>query len=136
MSTRLRDKEEKLLEILTRLAEESANGTPIVVEGKKDTETLRTLGIQGQIIMAKTGGKNLLILVADIESLGKKEVILLLDFDRRGIQTTMHLKQDLEKAKIKPDTTYWRALSALLSKEVKDVEGLATFMETLKSKNQ
>jgi 2,5-diamino-6-(ribosylamino)-4(3H)-pyrimidinone 5'-phosphate reductase len=136
LSTRLRDKEEKLLEILTRLAEESANGTPIVVEGKKDTETLRTLGIQGQIIMAKTGGKNLLILVADIESLGKKEVILLLDFDRRGIQTTMHLKQDLEKAKIKPDTTYWRALSALLSKEVKDVEGLATFMETLKSKNQ
>jgi hypothetical protein len=36
LSTKLREKEEKILQILEELAEESAKGKPIIVEGKKD----------------------------------------------------------------------------------------------------
>ena len=134
MSTHLKEKEERLLQILERLAKESAKGTPIIVEGKNDIETLRALAIKGKIISAKTGGRSLLDVISEVEKSRAQEVILLLDFDRRGKELTKRLKQNLEKAKIKPNITFWIKLSGLVGKEVKDVEGLATYMETLKRK--
>ena len=116
------------------LAEESAKGTPIVVEGKNDIEALRILGIEGTIISAKTGGKTILDVILEVEKLTPKEVIMLLDFDRRGKELTKRLKQNLEKAKTKINLTFWSRLLELVGTEVKDVEGLATYMETLKRK--
>ncbi|HVP93379.1 MAG TPA: toprim domain-containing protein, partial [Acidobacteriota bacterium] len=104
------------------------------VEGKKDIETLRMLNVEGTIIAAKTGGKTLLDAVSEIEKTRKKEIILLLDFDRRGKELTKRLKQHLEKTEIKTNLTFWLNLSSIISKEVKDIEGLASYMETLKSK--
>jgi 5S rRNA maturation endonuclease (ribonuclease M5) len=134
LSTHLEEKKERIEQILERLAEESANGTPIIVEGKKDTETLATFGIKGKIITAKTGGQSFLDIVSKIERNGIREVILLLDFDRRGRQGTARLKGHFEKARIKPNTRFWADLSALVGRQVKDVEGLVSYMETLKSK--
>jgi len=134
LSTRLKEKEEKILQVLERLAEESANGITIIVEGKKDIEALRTLAIGGNIICAKTGGKSLLDVISEVEKTGAREVILLLDFDRRGREWTNRIRQQLEKARIKPNILFWRELSSLIGKEVKDVEGLTTYMETLKRK--
>ena len=57
MSTRLKDKEERIQKILEALKAESANGTPIIVEGKKDVETLLTMGVEGVLLAVKTGGK-------------------------------------------------------------------------------
>lgn len=135
LSTHLRQKEEKLEEILKHLTEEAATGTPIVVEGIKDLKTLTELGVSGQAISAKSAGKSLFDLVSEIESTGTREVILLLDFDRRGKEWTGRLKQLLEQKKITPNTVFWRELLGLVGKEVKDVEGLASYMETLKSKS-
>lgn len=132
MSTRLKEKEEKILKVLESLAEESAKGTPIIVEGKKDIEALRALAIEGEIISAKTGGKSLLDVISEVETNGAQEVILLLDFDRRGKELTKRIKQYLERVKMKPNLTFWSELSRLVSREVKDVEGLATYMESLK----
>jgi len=134
LSTHLKEKEEKLLQILERLTKESAKGTPIIVEGKNDIQTLRALAVKGKIISAKTGGKSFLDVISEVEKSGAREVILLLDFDRRGKELTKRLKQDLEKAKIKPNLTFWIKISGLVGKEVKDIEGLATYMETLKRK--
>lgn len=134
MSTRLKEKEEKILHILERLAEESAKGTPIIVEGKKDTEALRALAVGGEIISAKSGGKGFLDVISEIEKTSSQEVILLLDFDRRGKEWIKRLKQQLEKTGTRPNTTFWRELAALISREVKDIEGLAAYMETLKRK--
>ncbi|MDI6847998.1 MAG: toprim domain-containing protein [Candidatus Bathyarchaeia archaeon] len=132
MSTRLKQKEEKILQILERLTQETAKGTPIIVEGKKDIETLKTLAVKGKIISAKTGGKSFLDVISEIEKSKAREVILLLDFDRRGKEWTKRLKQNLEKTKIKPNLTFWTKLSKLVGKDVKDIESLATYMETLK----
>jgi len=90
--------------------------------------------VKGKIISAKTGGKSFLDVISEVEKSGAREVILLLDFDRRGKELTKRLKQDLEKAKIKPNLTFWIKISGLVGKEVKDIEGLATYMETLKRK--
>ena len=134
MSTRLKEKEERILHVLEFLAEESAKGIPIIVEGKKDIKALRDLAIGGKIVSAKSGGKRFLDIVSEIEKAGSREVILLLDFDRRGKELTANLKQYLEKTGIKSNLLFWRELSMLVSREVKDVEGLTAYMETLKRK--
>jgi 2,5-diamino-6-(ribosylamino)-4(3H)-pyrimidinone 5'-phosphate reductase len=134
LSTRLKEKEEKVLQILDALVEESAKGTPIVVEGKKDVETLRAFGVEGTVISVKTGGKSFIDVISEIEQTGAVEVVLFLDFDRRGKEGTKLLKQNLERAKIKPSVKFWHELSALLGKEIQCVESLTAYMETLKSR--
>ena len=116
------------------LTEESAKGTPIIVEGKNDIEALRVLGVEGKIMSAKTGGKSILDVISEVEKCRAKEVIMLLDFDRRGKEWTKRLKQSMEKAETKINLTFWNRLLELVGTEVKDVEGLATYMETLKRK--
>ncbi len=132
MSTRLKKKEEKILEIIKRLATESAKGTPIIVEGKKDVNALRALAIDGKIIEAKTSGKSLLDVISEVENCGTREVILLLDFDRRGKEWTKRIGQYLENTRIKPNVAFWKKLQCIVGREVKDVEGLTSYMETLK----
>jgi 2,5-diamino-6-(ribosylamino)-4(3H)-pyrimidinone 5'-phosphate reductase len=134
LSTHLKEKEEKILRLLECLAEESAKGKPIIVEGKNDVEALRSLAVEGKIISAKTGGKSLLDVISEVEKTSANEVILLLDFDRRGKEWTKRIRQQLERARIKPNIRFWRQLLTLVRREVKDVEGLTTYMETLKSK--
>jgi len=134
LSTRLKEKEEKILQVLEALAEASAKGKPIVVEGKKDVEALRASGVAGTVITVKTGGKSFLDAVSEIEKTGVSEVILFLDFDRRGKEGTKRLKQSMERAKIKPNTKFWRALSALVGKEIQCIESLTAYLDTLHTK--
>lgn len=134
MSTRLKEKEERILKILEKLAEESAKGKPIVVEGRKDIDTLRALGVNGTVLTVKTGGKSFLDVVCEIEKMGVPEVILFLDFDRRGKEGTKLLKQSLERAKIKNNTKLWRALSTSVGKEIQCVESLTAYLQTLNQK--
>ncbi len=133
-SAHLRERQENIQQTLQFLVDESARGTPIVVEGKKDLETLRTLGVHGLIVTAKTGGKSRLDLLTEIEKIGYREVILLLDFDRRGKEWTAILRQNLEKARIKVNVTYRKALLRSAGKELKDIEGLAAYLQTLSKK--
>jgi 5S rRNA maturation endonuclease (ribonuclease M5) len=134
LSTRLKEKEEKILQILTVLAEESSKGKPIVVEGKKDVAALRAQGVTGIVLTVKTGGKSFLDAVCEIEKMGVPEVILFMDFDRRGKEGTKRLKQSLERIKIKANTKLWRTLSATVGKEVQCIESLTAYMRTLHQK--
>ena len=134
MLRRLKEKEEKILQVLDELREESAKGTPIIVEGKKDTKTLRSLGIEGQLITVKTGGKSFLDIVTGIRESDTGQVILLLDFDRRGREGTKNLKAHLERAKIKPNLTYWKKLMAMSRRDIQCVESLKNYLDTLQSK--
>lgn len=131
MSTRLREKEEKIIQILEELAEESAKGKPIIVEGKKDAATLRSLGLTGTIVTAKTGGKSFVDVISDVEALNVPEVILFLDFDRRGKEATNLFKQSLERMGIKANLKFWRQLSVLVGKEIQCVESLTAYLATL-----
>ncbi len=132
----MREKEEKIREIIDRLSAESAKGTLIVVEGRKDVETLRNLGINGYILSIKTGGKTVQDILDQIRNLKSKEVILMLDFDSHGKETTIKLKQELERQKIEPNTHFWNSLKAMLGKDVQCIEGIDAFLTTLNSKIQ
>jgi 5S rRNA maturation endonuclease (ribonuclease M5) len=134
LSDRLKEKEERLQHIIAKLSEESAEGKPVVVEGKKDAETLQELGLSGRIIMIKTGGKSFLQATEEIEQLGAHEVILLLDFDQRGKEGTMRLKRNLERAKVKVNTRYWKDLFSLVGREIQCIESLTSYLDTLRQK--
>jgi 5S rRNA maturation endonuclease (ribonuclease M5) len=134
LSTHLKDKVEKIEQIILKLVEESAKGKPIIVEGKKDAETLRDLGVAGAVLTLKTGGKSFLGAITEIEELGVGGVILLLDFDRRGREGTKRLKLDLERAKIKVNVRFWKELHALVGREVQSIESLANYLNTLHEK--
>jgi 5S rRNA maturation endonuclease (ribonuclease M5) len=134
LSTRLQDRLERIRQVLNELCVESAKGTPVVVEGKKDLETLRYLGVAGPILTVKTGGKSFVQALHDIEQTGAGQVVLLLDFDRRGKQGTSRLLKGLEGTGVKPDLTFWRSLRFLAGLEIQCVESFAAYLATLEKK--
>lgn len=134
MSTRLKDKREKLEQIIAKLADEAAKGKPVVVEGKKDAQALEELGVWGIVVTVKTGGKSFLQAAAEIEALRVGEAVLLLDFDRRGREGTKRLQLDLERARVKANVRFWRELWGLAGREIQCVEGLPSYLATLKQK--
>jgi 5S rRNA maturation endonuclease (ribonuclease M5) len=134
LSMHLQKKMEEIQRVLKCLIEESMKGTLILVEGRKDVQALRELGVAGNILSAKTAGKSRLDVLLEIEQSDQREIILLLDFDRRGKEWTEKLKQDLERIGTKPNLMFWNNLFGILGKDVKDVEGWVAYMRTLKKK--
>ena len=134
MSTKSEKKLEKILKLLERLTKELAKGTPIVVEGRNDVNALHELGLEGDIISAKSSGKSFLDVLGEVEGRGKREVILLMDFDRHGKEWTNRLARRLEEMRITPNLLFWKRLLGLVGRDVKDIEGLATYLETLRKK--
>ncbi|MBN1784452.1 MAG: toprim domain-containing protein [Candidatus Bathyarchaeota archaeon] len=134
MPTKTEKRLEKILELLERLEKESTKGTPVVVEGKNDARALQKLGIAGDIILAKTAGKSFLDVFSEIEHTKKREIILLFDFDRRGKEWTNRMARCIEGNKIVPNLLFWRTLLGLVGRDIKDIEGLPSYLDTLKSK--
>ncbi len=132
------NKSERRLEEIWRVLEDlkmrMTEGTLVIVEGQKDVESLRRIGADGKILPVKASGRSLLAALREIERWRSKEVILLMDFDRRGRELTMQMARNLEMMKIKPDLTFWRRLLSLLGRDVKDIESLARYIETLSEK--
>jgi 2,5-diamino-6-(ribosylamino)-4(3H)-pyrimidinone 5'-phosphate reductase len=135
LSTKTEKRLEEIHKLLERLKKQSSSGTPIVVEGRNDIQTLSRLGINGDIISAKTSGKSFFDVVGEIEKSGKRKIILLLDFDRQGKNWTYRLVRCLERMKITPNLLFWRRLSGLVGHDVKDIEGLAAYLGTLKNRS-
>jgi 5S rRNA maturation endonuclease (ribonuclease M5) len=134
LSTILKEKMEKIQIILSKLSDDSAKGKPIVVEGKKDEQALRELGVCGVVFTVKTGGKSFLEATAEIENFNVREVVLLLDFDRRGKEGTLRLKHDLERTKIKVNTRFWGELEAIVGRDIRCIESLPSYLSTLEQK--
>jgi 5S rRNA maturation endonuclease (ribonuclease M5) len=134
LSTKSERKLEKILKLLERLTTELTKGTPIIVEGRNDVNALHELDLEGDIISAKTSGKSFLDVLGEVERRGKREVILLLDFDRQGKEWTNRLTRRLEEMRINPNLLFWKRLLGLVGHDIKDIEGLATYLETLRKK--
>jgi len=134
LSTHLNEKVEKIEGVIAKLVDESTKRKTIVVEGKKDAETLRELGIGGLVVTVKTGGKSFLDIASEIELSAPSEVILLLDFDRRGREGTKLLRQSLERVKIKVNVDIWLELKALTGHEMQCIESLFSYLQNLRKK--
>lgn len=97
-----------------------------MVEGADDEWALRKLNIEGRILRVSSGGKTLLNFLEGL--VGFEQVIILTDFDRAGDKLAKFCAEHLRRLGTKPEVELREKLKALLRKDVKDVEGLASFM--------
>ncbi|MEM3402799.1 MAG: hypothetical protein QXT22_03275 [Candidatus Hadarchaeales archaeon] len=122
---------EKIDEILAELKEKVAGGAKLLVEGKKDAAAMRRLGFEENVLKISFGGS---LLNAVEELAGLKEIVLLLDFDRRGEELLKFYSRHLERLGVKPDVEVWKKLRKILKKDVHDIEGFVNFFLRQKEK--
>jgi 2,5-diamino-6-(ribosylamino)-4(3H)-pyrimidinone 5'-phosphate reductase len=121
-----KDRFAKLLDTLARLVEENEE-VPVIVEGRRDVESLRALGAGGELIPLHTGGT----LVEFCETLGRRteRAILLLDWDREGRELHETVRRSLTLAGVEVDDTFRESLKRWVNAQLKDVESLAPYIE-------
>jgi 5S rRNA maturation endonuclease (ribonuclease M5) len=117
---------EKILEELIDLNSQ----IPILVEGRKDIKSLKGLGVMGEIIKLNTG--NSLFNMCEKLSVAHDKVIILTDWDRRGGQLCRLLKEGFMANNVKCNDNIRMKLVWLCKKEIKDVEGLSTYISRLR----
>jgi 5S rRNA maturation endonuclease (ribonuclease M5) len=98
---------------------------PIIVEGKNDEATLRKIGLEGKIFRLNTG-QSILNFCEDIAE-NHNEIIILTDWDKKGIQLFEKLKQNFKPTKVNAIDIYWRNFRRLCSKEISEVEELVKY---------
>lgn len=120
---------EQLEKLIDELIQENSE-TPVIVEGKKDENTLRRLGLKGPIIRLNKG-ISVFSMCEDISRVHKK-VILLTDWDRRGGHLAKLLREALEANGVRHDDDIRAKIAILTKKDIKDVESLARHLSRLK----
>ena len=107
------------------LNEEYANGSLIVVEGKRDADALTRVGFTGTptVFHHFKGIADFL----DFHQLGGKKMILLLDMDRTGKFLTRKILSQLHASRHDVNLSYKSALARITKGKVKHVEDLAMF---------
>ena len=122
---------EELEEVLRELRMEIRDGTPILVEGRRDREALLSLGIEGRIVHLNRNGS----LLERLEGLGGYErVVVLTDFDREGEELALRCSKYLRLMGVEPLLEPREKLKKLLRKEVKDVEGMVHLLRFLRER--
>ncbi len=112
----------QLRKLIEELIDRSENGAVIVVEGLKDVVALRDLGVRGEILTS-SGMSD-----ADlVDVVGRREVIILTDCDRRGKQIEKNLVSKFLSWGVTPDTELKKKIFALVRKDITTVESLAGY---------
>jgi len=127
--TGLERKYEAINESLIKLAKKADEGVPILVEGIKDVVALERLGIRGKIICVKRSNK---VLVDLLDTINDKEAVVLVDFDRTGERLVERIVTYLQGKGVNANSGLWKRIGLLIKHDVKDVEGLPSYLEKIK----
>jgi 5S rRNA maturation endonuclease (ribonuclease M5) len=102
---------------------------PIIVEGEKDIEALKKIGVSGTIISVNAGIS--IIDFCDRIARQYKEIIILTDWDRKGGFLCHTIMKNLQ-GRVSCNTTYREILSK--NSVTKTLEGLPSWINTLKER--
>jgi len=122
------DEIEKLLDRLRAASEQF----PVLVEGARDVAALRKLGLEGEILKLNRGEG--LVARADALSHQYKDIILLTDWDYKGVELHDRLKRLLQDAQVRTDDFFWSRLRKLVGGGSRTVEDLPAFLEILRER--
>jgi 5S rRNA maturation endonuclease (ribonuclease M5) len=120
---------EKLQKLIERVSYEAEQGRIIVVEGAKDRESLRKMGVMGTILCLKSSRNNIVGFAEELDS--EKEVIVLTDFDREGVFLAKRLSGILTSLSVHANLVLWRELRSLTRSDLRSIEELPGFYERL-----
>jgi 5S rRNA maturation endonuclease (ribonuclease M5) len=99
--------ENRVLKTLEKYRIKNQN-IPIIVEGKNDLSCLRSLEFQGNIIILNTG--NSLVNFSENIAGSNDEVIILTDFDRKGVEIKKNIQRYMTGLGCRVDTDLWDTL--------------------------
>ncbi|OPY22879.1 MAG: hypothetical protein A4E27_01645 [Methanobacterium sp. PtaU1.Bin242] len=120
----------KLLSIMEELQDCAKQGMPILIEGKKDEEALRELGINGNFI--KVSGSPLkLFEIAEIAAKSSSKIIILTDFDKKGNELAKRLSEDIQRLGSHADLENRRKIMGITRRYIKDIESLSRHLRQL-----
>nr|MDO8100335.1 hypothetical protein [Candidatus Njordarchaeota archaeon] len=111
---------ERISDVIAELADYSSEGVPILVEGMKDEQALKDLGIKGRIIKTRTQGKKMFELAEEIASC--RSVIVLTDFDQEGEELAKEITRHLHVWGVQ--TIMRRKARNAISWATRQIEGL------------
>lgn len=97
----------------------------ILVEGLRDREALRALGVVGKVSCLQRGSGSI---SEKLERMDAKNIIVLMDFDPKGRHLAKLVHRLLAARGRKVDLTTWRMLKSYVGRDVRDVEGLAAYV--------
>ncbi|MDC3048046.1 hypothetical protein OA191_01850 [Euryarchaeota archaeon] len=106
--------------------EQNAEGSVILVEGKRDEIALRNLGFTGPIEKLNRGWTVDRVVVYIVETYG--ECMVLMDWDRTGGRLQKKLMDLMIGLDIKPSDELRRALSKAMKPDTMCVEALPSFL--------
>ena len=121
------DRAERLREVLEALHEVNKL-VPILVEGKKDSLALKSIGFTGEIITFHRGMD-----IYDIsEEIAEKydRVVLLMDWDAHGEHLMRSLEENL-KGHYEEFTPFREIIKLICQKDIKDIEGIPSLLRRL-----
>ena len=121
------ERAERLREVLDGLIEINRK-VPVIVEGKRDSAALRSLGFEGEIINLHRGQS----LYDFSEEMTDRydRIVLLLDWDEKGDQMTRALEEGL-KGCFEEFRTFRDVIRILCQKDIKDIEAIPALLRRL-----
>jgi 5S rRNA maturation endonuclease (ribonuclease M5) len=120
---------EALEELIVALLEASGRGAAIIVEGRRDFQALRSLGILGPVI---TASHKPVLALAEDAARSYAEIVVLTDWDEKGEEMAIQIEQHLRCTGSKADLEIRSKLKRLVKKEIKDVESLGFYVERMR----
>jgi len=117
--------EKEFFEIVEKLKREE--NALILVEGRRDAESLKNIGIESEIICISQ--KNMYDLTLDLVKKDKK-IIVLTDFDSEGTKLFKEYRKELESLGANIDIKYYKKLKFYLKKFIKGIEDIDNFLFT------
>lgn len=124
---RERERFKRLLDVIEKLIEENRE-VPVIVEGMRDERSLRSLGLEGEVLLLNTGEP-----ILDLcERLARayRRIILMTDWDRKGGVLAEKLRTNLSNSPLTVDPDFRRKLALSVQKGVNSVELLAGYVES------
>ncbi|MCX6669200.1 MAG: topoisomerase [Methanothrix sp.] len=120
---------EALEELISSLKEVSLQGAAIIVEGRRDEQALRALGLKGPVIMAS---RRSALHLAEDAARSFAQIVLLTDWDEKGDEMAKTIELHLRSAGSRPDLEIRSRLKKLVKKEIKDVESLSFYVDRMR----
>lgn len=114
-----------LLLVLDALAEASEDAV-ILVEGRRDMDSLAALGCRGTLVPLNQG-EPLFRVCEAVAGLGSPTIVLT-DWDRRGDILFTQVAASLQACGCRVDATYRERIRANVNGDLKDVESLAAYV--------
>lgn len=124
---------EGIQELLDELS--SLSGTHIIlVEGLKDVDSLRSVGVEGEFYCVQSGGGP--VKAAEHVWHSGKQAVIMTDWDRRGGNLARSLRENLSALDVRYDDRIRRDLAFLCRPYIKDVESVDAVVELLSSRRR